>query len=102
MPIRQAISSHLIIDFPQGYLIKPVYILSWVMPVKTQIPDDHGIFFITFTCFRWISLIDITNSYDLIFKWFDYLKDNAHYVTGYVIMPNHVHALIGFPDIENY
>jgi len=44
-----------------------------MMPVKTQIPSDHGIFFITFTCFRWISLIDITNSYDLVYKWFDYL-----------------------------
>ena len=66
------------------------------MPVKTQIPYDHGIFFITFTCFRWISLIDISNSYDLVYKWFDYLKQKTHHITGYVIMPNHVHALIGF------
>jgi REP element-mobilizing transposase RayT len=27
---------------------------------------------------------------------FDHLKSKGHYVTGYVIMPNHVHALIGF------
>ena len=25
---------------------------------------------------------------------FDYLKSKGHYITGYVIMPNHVHALI--------
>lgn len=42
------------------------------------------------------SLFDITNSYDLVYKWFDYLKDNGHYVIGYVIMPNHLHAVIGF------
>jgi REP element-mobilizing transposase RayT len=27
---------------------------------------------------------------------FDHLKSKGHYLTGYVIMPNHVHALIGF------
>ena len=27
---------------------------------------------------------------------FNYLKSKGHYVSGYVIMPNHVHAVIGF------
>ncbi len=26
----------------------------------------------------------------------DHLKSKGHYITGYVIMPSHVHALIGF------
>ena len=66
------------------------------MPTKTNIPYHHGIFYITITNYKWISLFDITNSYDLVCKWFDYLKDNGHYVIGYVIMPNHLHAVIGF------
>jgi len=43
-------------------------------------------------------LIELTNSYDLVYNWFDYLKSKGHYITGYVIMPNHVHALIGFQN----
>ena len=66
------------------------------MPIKREIPYDSGHFFITFTCYNWLSLIDITNSYDLVYKWFDVLKKNGHYITGYVIMPNHVHATIAF------
>jgi len=27
---------------------------------------------------------------------FDYLRGKGHYIVGYVIMPKHVHALIGF------
>lgn len=37
-----------------------------------------------------------TNSYDLIYNWFDHLKSKGNYITGYMIMPNKVHALIGF------
>ncbi len=66
------------------------------MPVKRKIPYDSGHFFITFTCDNWLPLIDITNGYDLVYNWFDVLKKHGHYITGYVIMPNHVHATIAF------
>ena len=66
------------------------------MPVKQTIPYNEGLFFITFTCYKWLLLIALTNSYDLVYKWFDYLKSKGHYVTGFVIMPNHIHAFIGF------
>ena len=66
------------------------------MPVKKKIPFDSGHFFITFTCYNWLPLIEITNSYDLLYNWFDILKKQGHYITGYVIMPNHVHATIAF------
>lgn len=66
------------------------------MPVKRQITEPDGVYFITFTCYQWLPLIAQTNSYDLVYNWFDHLKSKGHYVTGYVIMPNHVHALIGF------
>lgn len=66
------------------------------MPVKRQIPNSSGHFFITFTCCKWLPLIEITNGYDLVYNWFDYLKQQGHYITGYVIMPNHIHATIAF------
>ena len=66
------------------------------MPVKRTIPYNSGMFFITFTCHQWLQLIDTTNGYDIIYNWFDHLKSKGHYINGYVIMPNHVHALISF------
>ncbi|MBI3136993.1 MAG: hypothetical protein HYZ15_00250 [Sphingobacteriales bacterium] len=66
------------------------------MPVKRQITEPDGVFFITVTCYKWIPLFAITNGYDLVYKWFDHLKTKGHYVSGYVIMPNHLHALIAF------
>ncbi|WP_144888683.1 hypothetical protein [Lacibacter cauensis] len=58
------------------------------MPVKTSIPFTDGIFSITFTCTNWLPLIEIVNGYDIVYNWFDHLKSNGHYITGYVIMPN--------------
>jgi len=66
------------------------------MPVRKDIPYNEGLFFITFTCYKWLPLIEQTNGYDLVYNWFDYLKKQNHRIAGYVIMPNHVHALIDF------
>ena len=66
------------------------------MPVRRDIPYNQGLFFITFTCYKWLPLIAQTDGYDAVYKWFDYLKQQGHEVTGYVIMPNHVHAMIDF------
>ncbi len=37
-----------------------------------------GIYFITFTCYKWMPLIELTNSHDLVYKRFDYLKSKGH------------------------
>ena len=66
------------------------------MPVKRQITEPDGVFFITFTCIQWLPLIAQTSSYDLVYNWFNHLKNKGHFIAGYVIMPNHVHALIAF------
>lgn len=68
------------------------------MPVKRKIPYSNGHFFITFTCHNWLPLIGYTNSYDLVYNWFNYLKQQVHCITGYVIMPNHVHVTIAFSE----
>lgn len=46
---------------------------------------------------EWISLFEITNTYDMVYKWFTVLK-NEYYadVVSYVIMPNHLHAILHF------
>lgn len=68
------------------------------MPVRTKIPYNSGLYFITFTCYNWLPLITQTNGYDLVYKWFDFLHTQNHSVVGYVIMPNHVHVLIDFSE----
>lgn len=70
------------------------------MSLGLQRKDNHGFYFITFTCQNWLPLFEITNGYDLIYKWFDYLKTKNHYINGYVIMPNHLHALIALKNSE--
>ena len=54
------------------------------MPVLQTIPYDDGTFFITFTCYDWLPLIDKTDGYDLMYKWFDHLKSKGHKINGYV------------------
>jgi REP element-mobilizing transposase RayT len=70
------------------------------MPFKKKIAKSHGAYFITFTCCEWLPLIEMTNSYDLVYKWFDYLRSCGHHIIGYVIMPNHLHALIAFRNTD--
>jgi REP element-mobilizing transposase RayT len=66
------------------------------MAVKITIDNIEGIYFITFTCQDWLPLFQTTNSYDTVYKWFDYLKTKGHHIKGYVIMPNHLHVLLDF------
>jgi len=68
------------------------------MPVRRTIHESPGIYLITFTCARWVKLFQLTQSYDLVYNWFHYLSTQGHHIIGYVIMPNHVHALIAFKN----
>ena len=71
------------------------------MPVKREIPFTEGVFFITFTCHKWLNLIHDSDGYPFVYSWYKHLQKNGHYVTGYVIMPNHVHSLIAFRNNGN-
>lgn len=55
-------------------------------------------YFCTFTCYEWMHLFELTNSYGLVYDWFDILKKDKIEVVGYVIMPNHVHSILYFPE----
>ena len=68
------------------------------MTVRREMPYKEGIYFITFTCYEWMPLIELADAYDAVYHQFDILKLEGHYVLGFVIMPNHVHALLGMRD----
>lgn len=70
-----------------------------MMSVRTKIPFQSGVFFITFTCADWLPLFKDLDSYDLVYKWFDVLKQAGHVIHGYVIMPNHLHVIISFKNV---
>jgi REP element-mobilizing transposase RayT len=47
-------------------------------------------------------LFEITNSYDLAYNWFAVLKEKYKAdVVAYVVMPNHLHAILHFHN-ENF
>ena len=55
--------------------------------------SEPGTYFCTFTCTKWLPLIQVTNLYDNIYDWLK-IVNTKHLVTGFVIMPNHIHVLI--------
>jgi len=72
--------------------------VSSTMPVRKAIAEKDGVYFITFTCNSWLPLFKICNAYDTVYTWFNHLKQQAHYIVGYIIMPSHVHAIIAFSN----
>jgi REP element-mobilizing transposase RayT len=53
------------------------------------------IYFVTYTILNWKHVFTSDKYFDLVYKWFDYMKkeyDNK--IHGYVIMPNHLHLLL--------
>ena len=64
------------------------------MSIKQLHSNYDTFYYITFTCFRWINLFEITNFYDFVYQWFEILTKFQVYNCGYVIMPNHLHMLI--------
>jgi REP element-mobilizing transposase RayT len=66
------------------------------MPIRKTIQEKDGVYFITFTCARWLPLFKIVDSYNSVYRWFDILKKAGHYIIGFVIMPSHIHAIIAF------
>jgi REP element-mobilizing transposase RayT len=65
-----------------------------------KLTDQQGIYFITFTCYRWIPLIELTNGYDLVYNWFTVIENKGHCINAFVIMPNHLHCLLFFNEDE--
>jgi hypothetical protein len=39
------------------------------MAIRTKHKITDSTWFITFTCYNWLPLFEITQSYDLVYKW---------------------------------
>ena len=61
---------------------------------KPNITKMNHFYFCTFTCNRWMNLIDYTNSYDKIYEWFNILFEMKMIISSFVIMPNHFHFIL--------
>lgn len=68
------------------------------MAVKWKHGDEYTMYYCTFTCYKWLQLFEIVNGYDMVYRWFDVLKKNNQHVIGFVIMPNHLHVILCFPE----
>src|SRR5690348_13214261 len=69
------------------------------MPVRTTHSNQLSLYYITFTCYNWLPLFKLTNAYDIVYKWFNYLQTEKNIkTTAYVIMPDHLHCILFFPS----
>lgn len=66
--------------------------------IKWKHGDEYSLYYCTFTCYKWMHLFEITQGYDMVYKWFDVLKKDNTQVAGFVIMPNHVHVILYFHE----
>ncbi len=60
-------------------------------------PATGGLYFCTFVCWAHIPLIDRTHLYDAVYEKLNRWVDKGCSISGYVIMPNHVHLLMYAP-----
>jgi len=74
--------------------------LDLFMPVKRAVHNPSAIYFISYTCYRWRHLFELTQGYDIVYKWLEWLQKKGNLVLGYVIMPNHLHVMLAFPKME--
>lgn len=65
------------------------------MSVHTKI-EKEGIYFITFTCYGWWPLIELSNGFNVVYNFFTALSRQHHTVLASVIMPNHLHLLLHY------
>ena len=64
------------------------------MAIKLTQTEQEQTYFCTFTCLDWIHLFEVVDIYEEIYRWFNILISRQHQITGFVIMPNHLHLLI--------
>jgi putative transposase len=62
--------------------------------------EDNTTYFITFTCFQWIPLFEISTTYSSVYKWFSFLQQKDIKTVAFVIMPNHLHCLLYFDKMS--
>lgn len=68
------------------------------MPTHVHQGTSGGHFYCTFTCWNWFPLIERTRLYDHLYAWMHLVNSKGCRITGFVIMPNHVHLLLFVPE----
>lgn len=68
------------------------------MPTRTQQVEKDTAYFVTFTCYNWLNLIEVADAYGAFYRWFAYLRSERIPLLSYVIMPNHFHGIIFLPQ----
>lgn len=61
-----------------------------------SVVQKSGVYFITFTCYDWLPLIDLSDGYGAVYRFLGVLKSKGHQTAAYVIMPNHLHLLLHY------
>ena len=68
------------------------------MAVRRKRKKEHAVYFGTFTCYRWLPLIEAADAYDAVYKWMHIAHAAGYRFLGYAIMPNHFHFIIRVPE----
>lgn len=68
------------------------------MATHRAYPDKRAFYFTSFTCYRWLNLIELSEAYPSFHRWFQYLQSKGVHILAYVIMPNHFHGILYLPD----
>jgi len=59
-----------------------------------QLYHDKNIFFITTTCYKWLHLLSIGNSMQIVAENLNFYANKYEAsILGYVLMPNHIHLI---------
>ena len=64
------------------------------MATRIKHNETNCFYFVTFTCYKWLPLIDQSNLYNYLPKWAKNLAKKGCEICGYVAMPNHIHLLV--------
>lgn len=64
------------------------------MATHRQHLEKNVFYYITFTCYRWMLLFEMTNIFDFISISFSKLAAKDFKNVGFVIMPNHMHFVV--------
>ena len=67
------------------------------MAVKVRQDQRATIYFVTFTCHKWLPLFEETKLYENIYNWFKLLNEKNIKTVGFVLMPNYLHWLLYLP-----
>lgn len=64
------------------------------MPTHILHETKSAFYFVTFTCHKWLPLIDEAKLYSYLPSWIEQLDKRGLKTCGFVAMPNHLHFVI--------